>query len=242
MAKRRFFVPAVCRGAAELTGDDAEHLVRVLRTEVGEVYEISDNEHVWLAEVETARKSIVVFRCMEQLPDELPAASLLLVPALFKFDRFEWLVEKATELGVTEIHPFTAIRTEKGLGEASRKRRARWERIGVEASQQSRRAHLPLIEATISFSNALAVRANVRLMLDEDSAAAPIVEAVPAERQLSDRVALLLGPEGGWTPEEKVSALREGWMAVSLGASVLRAETAGMAGLAVVRALWGGIK
>lgn len=244
MARRRFFVPAVSRGAAEITGDDAEHLVRVLRAEVGDIYEISDNERVWLAEVETARKSIVVFRCVEQLPDDASAATLILVPALFKFDRFEWLVEKATELGVAEIHPFTAVRTEKGLGEASHKRRARWERLGVEASQQSRRAHLPLIEETAVFKQALAVEASVRLMLDEDPAAPPIVGSVPPEneRELADRVALLLGPEGGWVPEEKAAAASAGWKPVSLGPGVLRAETAGMAGLAVVRALWGGAK
>lgn len=242
MARRRFFVPTVSRGSAEVTGDDAEHLVRVLRAEVGDVYEISDNQHVWLAEVETARKSIVVFRCLEPLPDQAPAASLILVPALFKFDRFEWLVEKATELGVAEIHPFTAVRTEKGLSEASLKRRARWQRIGVEASQQARRAHLPAIEPTASFAAALAVDANVRLFLDEDSAAKPIVESVPAARHLSDRIALLLGPEGGWVAEERAAATAAGWAPVSLGHTVLRAETAGMAGLAVVKALWGGAK
>jgi 16S rRNA (uracil1498-N3)-methyltransferase len=225
---------------AELSGDDAEHLVRVLRAEVGDVFEISDNEHVWLAEVETARKSIVVFRCIERLPDEPLAATLILVPALFKFDRFEWLVEKATELGVAEIHPFTASRTEKGLGEASWKRRARWERIGVEASQQSRRNHLPLIEESKAFRNALIVEANVRLLLDEDQTAPPMVECVPLQhdRRISDRVALLLGPEGGWVAEEKAAAVSAGWKPVSLGVGVLRAETAGMAGLAVVRALW----
>ncbi len=240
MAKRRFFVPAVSRGTAELTGDEAERLVRVLRAEAGEIYEISDNEHVWLAEIETARKSIVAFRCMEQLPDEAPAASLILVPALFKFDRFEWLVEKATELGAAEIHPFVAARTDKGLGEASRKRRARWQRIGVEASQQSRRAHLPFIEETVTFSKALAVSADIRLMLDEDPAGAPIAEVVPKQRRNSDRIALLLGPEGGWAPEEKPLAIAAGWQPVSLGPGILRAETAGMAGLAAVRALWGG--
>jgi 16S rRNA (uracil1498-N3)-methyltransferase len=209
---------------------------------VGEVYEISDNEHVWLAEVETARKSVVVFRCKEQLPEEPPAATIILVPALFKFDRFEWLVEKATELGVAEIHPFIAVRTEKGLGEASRKRRARWERLAVEASQQSRRAHLPSIEQTTQFPHAIKVEAGVRLLLDEDLSALPLVECVPAERRLADRIALLLGPEGGWVPEEKAAAVSAGWRPVSLGTSVLRAETAGMAGLAVVRALWGGAK
>jgi 16S rRNA (uracil1498-N3)-methyltransferase len=67
MARRRFFVPQVRRGVAELTGDEAEHLVRVLRAEVGQVYEISDNENLYLAEVEVARKSQVTFKVLEAL-------------------------------------------------------------------------------------------------------------------------------------------------------------------------------
>src|SRR6185437_855054 len=122
MARRLFFVPEIRRGTAELTGADAEHLVRVLRAEVGQVYEISDNGQKYLAEIETARKSSVVFRVVKELPAARPRAAVYLYPALFKFDRFEWMVEKATELGVTGIHPFQAARSERGLGEAGRKR------------------------------------------------------------------------------------------------------------------------
>jgi 16S rRNA (uracil1498-N3)-methyltransferase len=111
----------------------------------------------------------------------------------------------------------------------------------VEASQQSRRAHLPLIEETATFQNALKVDATVRFFLDEDATAPPIVASAPPVRTIADRVALLLGPEGGWVPEEKKAAIEAGWRSVSLGSSILRAETAGMAGLAVVRALWGGV-
>ncbi len=238
MARRRFFVPEIRRGVAELTGQDAEHLVRVLRAEVGQTFEICDNSDIYLAEIETARKSQVVFRCHEKLPPPQPEATLVLVPALFKFDRFEWLMEKATELGVARIHPFEAIRTERGLAEAAAKRSARWERIGVEASQQSRRNRLPEIEAVATLAEALAVGADVRLFLDEDSAAVPMIRRVPARRTVKDTIALLVGPEGGWVPEERAKAVTAGWAPVSLGHTVLRAETAAIAGLAVVKALW----
>ena len=238
MARRRFFVPEIRRGAAELTGADAEHLVRVLRAEVGQVYEICDNTDVYLAEIETARKSVVVFRCQEKLPAPEAEAKLVLVAALFKFDRFEWLIEKATELGVARIQPFEAVRTERGLAEAAQKRCARWERIAVEASQQSRRNRLPVIEPVATLAEALAVEANVRLLLDEDAAAEPILQRVPQRKSASDTVALLLGPEGGWVPEERAKAMAAGWAPVSLGGTVLRAETAAVAGLAVVKALW----
>ncbi|HMF74561.1 MAG TPA: RsmE family RNA methyltransferase, partial [Bryobacteraceae bacterium] len=143
MARRRFFVPEIRNGAAELIGGEAEHLVRVLRAEVGQVYEISDNRQVYLAEVAVARKALVSFTVLEKLPEPEESVEIVLAAALIKFDKFEWLVEKATELGVAAIQPFEAVRSERGLGHAAVKRFARWEKIALEASQQSRRVRLP---------------------------------------------------------------------------------------------------
>ncbi len=237
MARRRFFVPQVRRGVAELTGEEAEHLVRVLRAEVGQVYEISDNENLYLAEVETARKSQVVFKVLEELTLPAPEAEIILVPALIKFDRFEWIVEKATELGVAEIRPFEATRTERGLAQASVKRSERWQKIAHEASQQSRRLHLPVLAQSVSFREALLLTANLKLILDEDSTVA-IGKCFPETRTISDKIALLLGPEGGWTPDERKLANEQGWLSCSLGGTVLRAETAATAAIAIVRASW----
>lgn len=237
MARRRFFVPLVRRGAAELTGEEAEHLVRVLRADVGQVYEISDNQNLYLAEIEVARKSQVTFKVLEQLPSPAAEAEILLFAALIKFDRFEWIIEKATELGVSEIHPFEATRSERGLVQAAPKRSQRWEKIAHEASQQARRLHLPLIAPAVSFQAALKTDANVKLMLDEDSDAA-MMKTFPEARASIDRIALLIGPEGGWTGEERAGAQTAGWERCSLGATVLRAETAAAAALAVVRAAW----
>ncbi len=238
MARRRFFVPEIRRGTAELAGPDAEHLVRVLRVEPGQVFEVSDNLNVYLAEVETARKSGVTFRITEKLQSPGPTVEITLLAALFKFDRFEWLVEKATELGAAAILPFEAVRTERGLAAASTKRVARWEKIALEASQQSRRAHLPEIQAALRWPAAVAYEAKVRLFLDESSTASAILDVLPASRSTTDRVALLLGPEGGWTEQERCQALEAGWQDCSLGSTILRAETAAIAALAVIQAAW----
>src|SRR3954470_16074124 len=149
MARRRFFVDAIRRGSAEITGPDAEHLFRVLRVEAGQRYELSDNKNVYLAEVETARKGLVSFQVIEELDKKITPIAVTLSAALFKFDHFEWMIEKATELGVATIRPFESIRTERGLAQAAPKRSGRWERIALEASQQSRRDHLPVIERTV---------------------------------------------------------------------------------------------
>ena len=226
---------------AELTGPDAEHLVRVLRAEAGQIYEISDNERVYLAEIETARKSLVTFKVLEELPSPAPVAQVALYPALFKFDRFEWMVEKATELGVTSIHPFEAVRSERGLAQAAQKRRARWERIALEASQQSRRIRLPAVHETLDFEDVLTnePNADLCLLLDEENSAPPIRSSLPRDISSADRICLLIGPEGGWIDEEREKAAAAGWRGCSLGSFVLRAETAAMAALSVVNAFWG---
>jgi 16S rRNA (uracil1498-N3)-methyltransferase len=240
--RRRFFVEQVRNGQAEISGDDARHLTRVLRVEPGQRYEISDNRNVFLAEIETARKEHVVFRTLEKLAPPAPQASIVLCAALIKFDRFEWMIEKATELGVARILPVEAARSEHGLERAAHKRVERWRRIAMEASQQSRRAHLPEIDEPVSFLEALALTATHRYVFDEDPAAPPLPSVLPSERTTSDEIAALIGPEGGWTDEERaafsIDKQGEPWTAVSLGPTILRAETAAIAALTFVSLSW----
>jgi 16S rRNA (uracil1498-N3)-methyltransferase len=229
--RRRFFVDQVRNGRAEISGDDARHLTRVLRVEPGQRYEISDNRNVYLAEIETARKERVIFRTLEKMPAPAPALRLILLAAIFKFNRFEWMIEKATELGVTEIVPVEAARSERGLERAAQKRVERWRRIALEASQQSRRAFLPDVAEPVAFGKALKFDATHRIALDEDAEAprliAPVANAV-------DSIAILIGPEGGWTEEERAEFIGAGWARASLGPLILRAETAAVAALAVI--------
>ena len=235
--RRRFFVDDIRNGHAEIVGDDARHLTRVLRVEAGQRYEISDNHAVYLAEIETARKERVIFRTLEKLPVVEPPVHMTLCAAIVKFDHFEWMIEKATELGVSRIVPMISVRTERGLDKAASKRLERWRRIGLEASQQSRRAHLPEIAEPARWRDALETPAAYCYALDENTTN-PLPAAFPAERRRDDSVALLIGPEGGWTEEERAEFTAAGWAAVSLGPSILRAETAALAALAVVSAAW----
>src|SRR3954454_8463238 len=167
MARRRFFVPEVRNNRAELAGDEAKHLTQVLRVEAGQIYEISDNQRVYLAEVALARKAQVVFHVTDALPPPEPLRRLSLFASLIKFERLETVIEKATELGVTEIQFVRAERSEKGLDQAAPKRMARWQRIALEASQQSRRARLPELSGPVNFRAALQQPAEYRLFLDE---------------------------------------------------------------------------
>ena len=151
------------------------------------------------------------------------------------------MLEKATELGVERVVPVEAGRSERGLEQAAAKRMARWNRIVREASEQSRRAHLPEIAAPVNLAGALKIEAAHRYVLEE--AEAPrVLPTLPALRQSGDLVAVLVGPEGGWTDREREQIASSNWRPVSLGSQILRAETAAIAALAIVHAAWWWIK
>ena len=237
MARRRFFVDEIHAGHARIAGDDAHHLTRVLRVEAGQKFEISDNRNVYLAQIEKARKDAVDFLILERIEHSDPMLRLALLASLIRFERFELLIEKATELGVETIIPVVAERSEKGLEVAAAKRITRWNRIAREASEQSRRVRLPMLEPATKLSDALRSASGYRYMLEE-AAAPPILSVLPANRTAEDTVALLVGPEGGWTERERAAIAAAAWQPVSLGPSILKTETAVIAGLAILSAAW----
>jgi 16S rRNA (uracil1498-N3)-methyltransferase len=228
MARRRFFVDQVRNGQATISGDEAHHLVRVLRVEAGQKFEISDTSRVWLAMVETARKSEVAFQILEEIPAGPPLPEVTLYLALVKFDRFEWAVEKATELGVTRIVPVETTRSDQGLFLGAAKRVERWRRIAQEAAEQSRRLAPPEVADPLKFAAIHADAPAHRFVLDEQPGAPMLVRLVTTAP-----VAVFIGPEGGWTDPERVTLAHYGWQAASLGPLILRAETAVCAALSV---------
>src|SRR5689334_15340104 len=145
--------------------------------------------------------------------------------------------EKATELGVEVILPVETSRTEKGLLNASHRSRERWIRIARESSQQSRRVRSPEVAVSQRLEQALSEAADFRYRLEE-AAAPPLLQMLPAYRARFGRAALLAGPEGGWTETERQLAAAAGWLPVSLGPQVLRAEPAAAAAVAIVMNAW----
>jgi len=234
MARRLFYVQDVKGPVAYLRGETAQHLRKVLRAERGQMYEISDGSSLWLAEVEDFGKDVVEFRLLQSIEAARPAVRVHLLAALIKFDHFEWLLEKATELGVDRITPVYSLRVEKGLEQAAVKRIERWRRILLESGQQSRRLAPPQLDGPIQLEDALSTAAPLRLWLEEQSVAAmPMLRVLP---ESLDLVAQLCGPEGGWDDRERAAARAAGWTPVSLGPQILRAETAAIAALAILSA------
>jgi len=214
-----------------MEGAAAHHLDRVLRAQIGQLYELSDGERVWLARIESVGRDRVQFALVEGLPAVQPSLDITLLLAVVKFDAFEWAIEKATELGVSTIVPLAAERSEKALLTAAVKRADRWEKILLEASQQSRRVRLPVLADVAKSETAFASnREGLRVMLSERATALPLRKVLQGQR--AARATLAIGPEGGWTDGEFEAAHSGGYVEASLGRLILRTETAVVVALA----------
>jgi 16S rRNA (uracil1498-N3)-methyltransferase len=228
---------------AALTGEQAAHLARVLRAQPGQVFDVVANGFLHRAEVTSVSDAEVLFTLHEELEADA-ALPIHLLLAVFKFDRFEWAIEKATELGVARITPILARRTEMHLALASAKRADRWRRIALESAKQSRRTDIPEIFDPTPLPAALTREsATLRILLSETEQSLTLAAAlsvslneqrttVNGQRSL----ALAIGPEGGWTPEEMSLFTQHNWTHVTLGPRILRAETAAIAAIAIAAA------
>lgn len=238
MTRRRWIADTWTKDTATLTGEQAAHLARVLRAEPGQIFDVVAGGFLHRAEITSVSDSEVLFTLHEELETEaaLPVHLLL---AIFKFDHMEWAIEKATELGVARITPVLARRTEKHLAHASAKRADRWRRIALEASKQSRRTDIPQIMEPTALKLALEQEQSpIRILLSETEQAITLSAVLTDSVQPtgSESVALAIGPEGGWTPEEMALFTAHHWQSVTLGPRILRAETAVIAAVAILGA------
>ncbi|HZP33054.1 MAG TPA: RsmE family RNA methyltransferase [Candidatus Acidoferrales bacterium] len=238
--RRRFFVEAFSGGKACLTGDAAHHLGRVLRAEPGQVYELSDGHAVFVGRIDRLSRDRIDFELIEPVSCPTSWLDITMLIAIVKFDRFEWALEKATELGVNTVIPVAAERSDKALVSAAPKRAARWQKILLESAQQARCLRPPSLKAPERASPAFGRVPGVIKLLFSERSTAPPVQTLMREvaskicRETPSQMALAVGPEGGWTDQEFAAASAAGFKEASLGQNILRTETAVVAGLAAV--------
>lgn len=240
MTRRRWIATEFDDHSATLRGEQANHLIRVLRAEPGMRADIVAGERVFAATIESIAEAAVRFRLEQEIVGD-PLLPVTLWLAVFKFDRMEWAVEKATELGVSAMVPVIARRTEKHLAQAATTRVERWRRIALEAAKQSRSSGVPEIAAPISLSSLLkqpAAQEGRRILLWEQEKERTLVQWMTEADgpMLEAGITLAIGPEGGWTEEEAALFSSSGWVTATLGKRILRAETAVIAGLSIVGA------
>jgi 16S rRNA (uracil1498-N3)-methyltransferase len=229
MTRRRWIADRVEGDHAFLLDHNAAHLFRVLRVKLGQEFEVVADGVLRLGTVVFASENRVQFHLSEEIVSPvLPDITVHL--SLFKFDRLEWSIEKLTELGVVRIVPLLAERSGHHLIKAATTRLARWRKIAHEATQQSRRIAPPEIAEPASLTQVLAAVEDNRIVLSETEQSVSLKSILGICRP---PLSLAFGPEGGWTAEEVRMFGNAGWKSASLGHTILRAETAAIAAVAV---------
>jgi 16S rRNA (uracil1498-N3)-methyltransferase len=246
MTRRRWIAEGWDEATATVAGATADHLIRVLRAQTGMAADVVAGGRVFHAEIAALEngpegQSEVRFNLLGEMDAE-PALAITLVMSIFKFDRMEWAIEKLTELGIAEIAPVIARRSEKHLTHAASKRVERWRRIAHEASQQARRSDIPVIHDPIALADRVRTESTCkRIVLAEQERGATLrdafEEAIAAAGAEIPSFEIAIGPEGGWAPEEEALFDTSGWKAVSLGPRILRAETAAITAVAVAASM-----
>ena len=214
------------------------HLLHVLRVRVGDALECFDGQgRNYAGQVIRRRPRELVVKINAYATEPRRLLQVILAQSLIKLDRFEWLVQKATELGVDRIVPLVTARTiVRPSAGSSERRLERWRRIIRESAMQCGRRRLPVIEPPQPFECALAGEPEGRctIMPTLVGKPVPLAEGLSGVRGAASAM-LLIGPEGDFTPEEAAQAARRGAVLVSLGPLTLRSETAALAALAVLQ-------
>jgi 16S rRNA (uracil1498-N3)-methyltransferase len=232
--KHRLYLPPPLAAGSDriLDADQTHYLTRVLRLPRGAVIVCFDGAGAaWeatLADVTGRAATLRIERLIEHT--DPPAGRLHLVQALLKGAAMDEVIQKATELGATDIWPLAAARSNVGLdGERLSRKREHWQRVIESAAAQCRQLYLPQLHELSRLDACLAQLNDVRLLL-LDPGAPPLPRTLP-----EGALAVLIGPEGGWDEAERARAIALGARPCGLGALVLRAETAPLAVLAALR-------
>jgi 16S rRNA (uracil1498-N3)-methyltransferase len=244
-ATRRVFVPEVSEEAPEvvLRGPQKRYVRDVLRMGPGDSLVLFDGSGIEFpsAITEATRRHVKVRILGRKEGRRESPIDILIGIGLLKTNKMDWVIQKVSELGVREVHPFAAHRTVPALDpERAEKKRGRWQTIAREASRQSGRSTVADVRPVLSFDEIVTQSESVDLSLIFTTEAISPLEAL-AQQQIArpHRMLLLVGPEGGFSPEEEQIAVNQGFLPVGLGPRVLRAETAAILAVGLVQYRFG---
>jgi 16S rRNA (uracil1498-N3)-methyltransferase len=230
--QRYFINPRQWNGdTIQIEGEDVHHMIRVMRMRPGDRVICCDGQGSdLLAELTDAAGDRVRLQVLEQRPSQgEPGVAVTVAQALLKGDKWEWVLQKGTELGAVSFLPFLSERSVVKLdGNKADKKRERWQKIVKEAAEQSHRGSIPAVQSPVDWNGILEkIRANRPVLFAYEGGGVPLQQALgegPFQHMM-----LVVGPEGGFTPREAEQAQAAGARAVTLGSRILRAETAPLA-------------
>ncbi|HVN78152.1 MAG TPA: 16S rRNA (uracil(1498)-N(3))-methyltransferase [Terriglobia bacterium] len=238
MSNRRLYLQTPpCGESAVLSGSEAHHLIHVLRARSGDRVELIDGSgRVWTGEVAEIGPASVDLSKVTLIVEESPSStSLILLQSLCRPDKLEWILQKTTELGITEIYLVETRRSVARIPlERIEAKMDRWKKIIIGAAKQSRRETLPLLHPPVNCRSASEqANADLKILFSENQGQRNLKSLMRMKQWNS--VAFSIGPEGGWTADEESQFLDNQFQPVSLGTHILRTETAAIAALAVLK-------
>lgn len=223
-----------------IEGEDARHIEKVLRMRVGEkLYVVMNHETQWLGEIFELVDGRVQVKMIERMPEpKSKPAKIVLYQGIPKSDKMDWIVQKATELGVSRIVPVQMKRSVSRIEKKDKaeKKRTRWQRISDEAAKQSKRITIPTVDLAIGFDGLLKeLKENAQLLVayeDEKNQGLhkPLLAMDPEQP-----IGVVIGPEGGFEPEEIEALRKAGAEIIGLGHRILRTETASLALITLIQ-------
>ena len=236
----RFYVPTpqIEKGMLRIEGNEVKHIRRVLRLKAGDeiiVFDSLGKEYEGTIIEETTSSVVIKIQNIFLSKRDSPL-DVTLAQSLLKGEKMDYLIQKATELGVKEIVPFFSSRSVPLLEKSGRlKRHHRWGRIAIEASKQCGRGVVPKIEPLQDYSEMLQIASpgSLRLILWEREGG-QLKEVLERSKEKT-RIFFIIGPEGGFSQEEVEEAKRAGFIPVTLGRRILRAETASLCLLSILQ-------
>lgn len=231
----RFFLsPEQWNSPFSLRGDEAKHAAQVLRLSVGDEMEVFDGQGNFArATIDAISKSCVTAHWHEAHVHPLPSPEITLAVAIPKGKNWELVLQKATELGVAAIQPLVTQRT---IAQPDREKCEKWQRIALEACKQCGLNYVPRVAAAEKFTSWLAQhQADLPLLCSLTDEAKILRDVVRGASPKPRKITVLIGPEGDFTEQETQAAVAAGFRAISLGATVLRVETAVFYALSALR-------
>jgi 16S rRNA (uracil1498-N3)-methyltransferase len=218
--------------------DHKKRLTKVMRLQSGDTVDVLIPGHHWECAIDTILRDAIQLRMIRELPPPpKPRVKLILGQAIPKGDRFEWLIQKATELGVSDIYPLITRRTIPRPADPDFKVQ-RWNEIADHAAEQSESSYPAAVHEPQTLRNFLQQHSEgLRLFLHERQHSESLSKVLADHHP--DSITFIVGPEGGWSPEETDEIEAAGFTKVHLGSRILRAETAGLALAAILQYICG---
>jgi 16S rRNA (uracil1498-N3)-methyltransferase len=233
---QRYFSNLVKNNVYLLSNDDSYHIKKVMRMNLGEKIEIVDNKTVYICEIISLDpvSAKVVSKLDENHEND---KNIILVQSLVNETKMDYILQKGTELGVSEFYPYKASNSVVKENDKSNKKIIRWQKIVKEASEQSKRNIIPVVHKIVDISSLCKIKADVKILLTVRETSKNI-KNILKDLKKYDTLIIVVGPEGGFTSLEEETLINNGFISTSLGGRVLRTETAGMAAIAMINYEW----